>query len=115
MKNKIIEGESRMKDFFKRVYEIVALIPEGKVTTYGQIALILGEPRSSRIVGWAMRATPEHLKLPTHRVVNRLGEMAPNNAFGDKELQRQMLISEGITFTGNRTIDLNKHFWIGPE
>jgi len=108
-------SEDIMKDFFKRVYKIVALIPEGKVITYGQIALILGEPRSARIVGWAMRATPEHLKLPSHRVVNRLGEMAPNYAFGDKEVQRQLLISEGVTFKDNGTIDLNKHFWGGPE
>ena len=102
-----------MKDFFIRVYQIVSQIPEGKVATYGQIALMLGEPRSARIVGWAMRAAPRELRLPCHRVVNRLGEMAPDYAFGSQEIQREILISEGITFKENGRIDLKKCLWRG--
>ena len=104
-----------MKDFFIRVYNIVSQIPEGKVATYGQIALLLGEPRSGRIVGWAMKAAPEHLSLPCHRVVNRLGEMAPEYVFGTPEIQRSILISEGITFKENGCIDLKKHLWNGLD
>lgn len=100
-----------MKNFFVRVYKIVSQIPEGKVVTYGQIALLLGEPRSARIVGWAMRAAPEHLNLPCHRVVNRLGEMAPDYVFGSSEVQKAILIAEGITFKENGYIDLKKHLW----
>lgn len=100
-----------MEDFFKRVYSIVAKIPEGNVATYGQIARLLGEPRSARIVGWAMRAAPGDMYLPCHRVVNRLGELAPEYAFGSKQLQRDILQSEGITFKKDGCIDLKKHLW----
>lgn len=102
-----------MKDFFSRVYNIVSQIPKGKVATYGQIAFLLGEPRSARIVGWALKAAPEHLNLPCHRVVNRLGEMAPDYAFGSSQVQREMLIYEGITFNKSGCIDLKKHLWDG--
>jgi methylated-DNA-protein-cysteine methyltransferase related protein len=104
-----------LKDFFSKVYEIVAQIPEGKVITYGQIAFLLGNPRGARVVGWAMRAAPQDLHLPCHRVVNRLGEMAPGSAFGSPEVQRALLSSEGITFKENGCIDLKKHLWPGPE
>lgn len=104
-----------MKDFFRMVYEVVARIPEGKVATYGQIALMVGQPRSARIVGWAMRGASEKLNLPCHRVVNRFGELAPDYAFGAQEVQRQILISEGITFKENGRIDLKKHLWVGGE
>lgn len=101
------------KDFFQRVYKIVAQIPEGKVATYGQIAAMLGQPRSARVVGWAMRSAPEDLHLPCHRVVNRLGEMSPDYAFGSSDIQRGMLSSEGITFKEDGTIDMKKHLWNG--
>ncbi|MFL0269578.1 MGMT family protein [Candidatus Clostridium radicumherbarum] len=104
-----------MKDFFQRVYLIVSKIPEGKVATYGQIAKLLGEPRSARIVGWAMKAAPNGLQLPCHRVVNRLGEMAPEYAFGSKLLQRDILKAEGITFKKDGSIDLKKHLWNPKE
>lgn len=104
-----------MKDFYKRVYEVVAHIPKGKVTTYGQIALILDQPRSARIVGWAMRGASEKLNLPCHRVVNRFGELAPHYAFGAQEVQRGILIGEGITFKENGCVDLKKHLWCGDE
>lgn len=104
-----------MKNFYKRVYEIVSKIPRGKVATYGQIALLLGEPRSARIVGWAMKAAPDSLKLPCHRVVNRLGEMAPEYAFGSQEVQRALLISEGIIFKEDGCVDIKKCLWSGPH
>ncbi|HBM79312.1 MAG: methylated-DNA--[protein]-cysteine S-methyltransferase [Clostridiales bacterium] len=102
-------------NFFSKVYEIVSKIPKGKVTTYGQIALFLGDVRNARIVGWAMKAAPDYLNLPCHRVVNRFGEMAPEYAFGSKEIQRAMLASEGITFKDNGCVDIKKHLWRGPD
>lgn len=104
-----------MKDFFQRVYFIVAKIPEGKVATYGQIARLMGEPRSARIVGWAVKAAPSESHLPCHRVVNRLGELAPEYAFGSKQLQRDILKSEGITFKKDGSINLKKHLWKADE
>lgn len=102
-----------MEKFFDKVYEIVARIPEGKVSTYGQIAAILSNYRNARVVGWAMRAVPEHLKLPCHRVVNKTGTLAPSYVFGDIDLQRAMLEKEGITFLDNGRINMRKHLWEG--
>ena len=104
-----------MKVFFQRVYEIVFQIPEGKIATYGQIAQLLGQPRSARIVGWAMRQAPGNLNLPCHRVVNRFGEMAPEYAFGSQDVQRALLACEGITFMENGCIDIKKHLWGGLD
>lgn len=100
-----------MKTFFQEVYEIVAKIPRGKVATYGQIAALLGNPRSARTVGWAMWEAPPGLGLPCHRVVNRLGAMAPSHVFGGEGIQRAMLEEEGVTFKADGCVDLEKHLW----
>ena len=99
--------------FFKRVYEIVGRIPEGKVAAYGGIARMLGCPGGARTVGWAMRSAPEDMKLPCHRVVKATGELSPSHVFGDPEIQRAMLEAEGITFRADGTIDMERHLWQG--
>jgi methylated-DNA-protein-cysteine methyltransferase-like protein len=105
-------GES----FFRQVYEIVARIPEGKVVTYGQLAICLGSPRAARTVGWAMKSAPADVNLPCHRVVNRLGNMSPDHVFGGADVQRSRLEREGVTFDTEGRVDLDKHLWdIGPE
>jgi methylated-DNA-protein-cysteine methyltransferase-like protein len=104
-----------LSDYFNKVYNIVAQIPEGKVATYGQIATILGDRCNARVVGWAMKAAPSNLKLPCHRVVNRLGEMSPEYVFGSKQLQKDILASEGITFKKDGCIDMKKYLWEGKE
>lgn len=97
--------------FFKRVYDIVARIPEGKVATYGVIGKMLGYPRGAKVVGWAMRSAPEGLKLPCHRVVKKTGELSPSYVFGDSEIQRAILEAEGITFKTDGTVDMERHLW----
>lgn len=104
---------SSEKSFFKKVYEIVSRIPEGKVATYGGIGKLLGYPRGAKVVGWAMRSAPEGLNLPCHRVVKATGELAPRYVFGDVEIQRAMLEAEGISFREDGTIDMEKHLWLG--
>ena len=112
--NWLIErDETIVESFFEKVYKIVAKIPKGKVATYGQLAILIGRPGSARTVGWAMRGAKEELHLPCHRVVNRFGEMAPGDTFGAPEIQRNILISEGITFKDNGLIDMKKHLWNG--
>jgi methylated-DNA-protein-cysteine methyltransferase related protein len=108
-----IKGGDSLKNFFERVYELVAQIPQGKVATYGQIAGLLGDRCNARVVGWAMKAAPSN--LPCHRVVNRLGEMAPGYVFGSRQLQKDILESEGVTFKENECIDLKRHLWEGPK
>ena len=100
-----------MDDFCKKVYEIVARIPEGRVATYGQIAAMLGSPMAARAVGRAMQSTPEYLVIPCHRVVNKSGVLAPAYAFGGKEKQRAVLEAEGVAFKENGCIDMKKSLW----
>ncbi len=100
---------AKNKGFFDEVYKIVAMVPEGSVITYGMIADILGNPRASRIVGYAMNGAPEELHLPCHRVVNKEGRMSPGNIFGGEDKQRQMLKAEGISFMENGCINMKKH------
>ena len=95
--------------FFAKVYEVAARIPRGSVITYGQIALLIGSPRASRAVGYAMRAAPE--TLPCHRVVNRRGELSPDEVFGGKDVQRRILESEGVTFFEDGRVNFKKHLW----
>lgn len=92
--------------FFNRVYDVVALIPKGKVMTYGQIGLALGGRYSGRTVGFAMRAAPEERMLPCHRVVNAKGEMAPGLIFGGAAAQCALLRREGVKFLRDGCIDM---------
>ena len=97
--------------FFENVYEAVQLIPRGKVATYGQIARMIGAPRSSRAVGYALHANPRPGVIPCHRVVNREGRLAPAFAFGGPEIQAQLLESEGVEVDENFTVDLDVYLW----
>lgn len=97
--------------FFENVYEAVQLIPRGKVATYGQIARMIGAPRSSRAVGYALHANPRPGVIPCHRVVNREGRLAPAFAFGGPEIQAQLLESEGVEVDEDFTVDLEKYLW----
>lgn len=94
--------------FFDRVYEIVKEIPHGYVMTYGQIAMLAGNPRAARTVGWAMSAAPKG--LPCHRVVNKSGELR-EDIFGG--VQRRMLEEEGVPFKDDGRIDARSCLWWG--
>ena len=94
---------------FEKIYEVVKSISEGKVATYGQVALLAGNPRWARVVGYALHVNPEPGIIPCHRVVNREGKVAPGFAFGGEGVQRQLLESEGIVFEPNGRIDLEKY------
>ena len=94
---------------FEKIYEVVKSIPKGKVATYGQVALLAGNPRWARVVGYALHVNPEPGIIPCHRVVNREGRVAPGFAFGGEGVQRQLLESEGIVFESDGRIDLGKY------
>ena len=94
---------------FEKIYEVVKSIPKGKVATYGQVALLAGNPRWARVVGYALHVNPYPGIIPCHRVVNREGRVAPGFAFGGEDVQRQLLESEGIVFEPNGRIDLEKY------
>ncbi len=96
---------------FEKIYKVVLQIPMGKVATYGQVARLAGNPRWSRVVGYALHVNPAFGVIPCHRVVNREGRVAPGFAFGGEGVQRQMLEDEGIEFEKDGSIDLNKYGW----
>ena len=100
-----------MDGFFDKVYEVVKQIPRGKVTTYGAIAKLCGNPRMSRQVGWALHVNPEPYVVPCHRVVNREGKLAGAFAFGGKNIQHDLLANEGVQFVDDDTVDLAKYGW----
>ncbi len=102
-----------MKGFFEKVYDVVQHIPKGKVMTYGQIAKILGAPKYSQIVGYALHVNPRPKEIPCHRVVNRFGEVCEGFAFGGKNVQRELLEAEGVVFDKNGKIDMEKYQWSG--
>lgn len=99
------------KGFFERVYDVVRLIPRGKVATYGQIARLVGAPHCSRQVGWALHVNPEPYVIPCHRVVNREGKLSGAFAFGGTDAQRFLLAEEGVEFECDDKVDLQKYLW----
>ncbi len=94
---------------FERIYQVVMSIPKGKVATYGQVALLAGNPRWARVVGYALHNNPAPGVIPCHRVVNREGRVAEAFVFGGGEAQRDLLEREGIIFESDGRIDLNKY------
>lgn len=95
------------QEFCRDVYAIVREIPAGKVTTYGDIAALLGLPQCSRMVGRALKQTPGELSLPCHRVVNAAGRLAPG-----WDEQKQYLLDEGVVFRSNGCVDMKRSRWM---
>jgi len=101
-----------MTDFYEKVYDVVRLIPAGKVTNYGAIAAYLGSAQSSRMVGWAMNnAHVQEKYVPAHRVVNRNGLLTGKHHFGSLTIMQELLEAEGITVIDDQIIDFEKYFW----
>ena len=92
----MISINDKNKDFFQKVFEVVKLIPEGRVTSYGLIANYLGSKKSSRMVGWAMNASHKLLDVPAQRVVNRNGLLTGKMHFVPPSKMQELLEKEGI-------------------
>lgn len=94
---------------FEKIYEVVKSIPKGRVATYGQVAVLAGNPHWARVVGYALHNNPDPSTIPCHRVVNREGKLAAAFVFGGENVQRQLLENEGIVFEPDGRIDLKKY------
>lgn len=98
--------------FFQNVWDVVKLIPEGRVTNYGAIAKYLGSGGSSRMVGWAMNAChTDDVKVPAHRVVNRTGLLTGKAHFGGPDTMQELLEAEGIVVKENQVQKFKELFW----
>ena len=94
---------------FEEIYSEVKLIPRGKVASYGYIACRIGNPRLSRVVGYALHVNPSPGIIPCHRVVMKGGTLSPAFAFGGENEQRRLLEAEGVTFLSDGRVDMEKH------
>ena len=106
------------KPLYERIYDIVRQVPEGKVTTYGQVARITGGC-TARMVGYAMSALrssrADHADVPWHRVINSQGKVSVHGAGIGTDLQRQMLIDEGVAFNDSGRVDFSVVGWGGLD
>jgi methylated-DNA-protein-cysteine methyltransferase-like protein len=98
-------------DFFENVYEVVKLIPNGRVTSYGAIASYLGSKQSSRMVGWAMNAAHKLKEVPAHRVVNRNGCLTGKHHFETVHRMQELLEEEGVTVEEDHIVNFKQLFW----
>ena len=98
--------------FNEQVYELVAQIPKGRVTTYGTLAALCGKPRAARIVGGIAHFGPS--ELPWQRVVKAGGGLAEGFP-GGVEGHRQVLEAEGVKVSNHRVVDFNQIFWSGKQ
>lgn len=100
------------EDFFQLVFQVVRLVPKGRVTSYGAVAKYLGMARSARMVGWAMHAAhSQKKKVPAHRVVNRNGELTGKHHFATPFLMQELLEKEGVKVVNDKVKDFGRLFW----
>ncbi|MGI6701801.1 MAG: MGMT family protein [Christensenellales bacterium] len=97
--------------FFESVYEAVKLIPRGKVSTYGDIARMVGRPRHAKFVGYALHVNPDNSAVPCHRVVRRDGSLSEAFKFGGKEIHKMLLEKEGVKVSDDYKVDLDTYKW----
>lgn len=101
--------------FHRAVFEVVTKVPEGSVTTYGDVAGLLGSRSVARHVGWALAALRQD-DVPWHRVINARGHISFRGDTPRGVLQQQLLVAEGHTFDKNgRLADFPGHRFLYPE
>ncbi len=100
--------------FHQRVYAVVRTVPAGFVTTYGDVASVLGSPNVARHVGWALAALKDD-DVPWHRVINARGRISFRGDTGRGQLQQQRLEDEGIVFSDTGRVDLSRFRWTYPD
>ena len=110
-----MQADKHFSESYRRIYAVVRKIPKGKVATYGQVAALAGNPRWSRVVGWALHVNPDPAGTPCFRVVNRMGECSGSFAFGGKGAQEALLREDGAVFLPDGRVDLAACLWQPQE
>ncbi|HSR38240.1 MAG TPA: MGMT family protein [Phnomibacter sp.] len=99
------------QSFFEDVWEVVKLVPRGRVTTYGAIAAYLGTKMSARMVGWAMNAAHQVAGVPAQRVVNRNGMLSGKAHFGTPTRMQELLKADGVMVENDTVVNFSELFW----
>ena len=99
---------------YARVIAVVRQIPRGKVATYGQIALIVGDGCTPRMVGYCLASLGPDSGVPWQRVINRQGKISPRGAGMGAHLQRELLLQEGVEFSEADRISFRRFGWLDP-
>ncbi len=102
---------NKQSTFFHDVYEVVKLIPKGRVTSYGAIARYLGTAKSSRMVGYAMNAAHALPDVPAQRVVNRNGLLTGKSHFGTPTRMQELLAQDGVVVMNDEVVKFKEVFW----
>ena len=102
---------SKQATFFNDVYDVVRLVPKGRVTTYGAIAKYLGAAKSSRMVGYAMNAAHALPDVPAQRVVNRSGLLTGKFHFATPTRMEELLLQDGVKVVNDQVINFKVLFW----
>lgn len=109
---KILPSGKKDSGFFEQVYEVVRLVPKGRVTTYGAIAAYLGSKMSARMVGWAMNGAHQvSPKVPAHRVINRNGMLSGKAHFATPTLMEELLAKEKVFVKDDTVVNFQQKFW----
>ncbi len=105
-----MEQDRHSDSFADRVKQFIKAIPKGKVATYGQIAMMAGNPRGVRGVVWILHSSSQKANLPWHRVINRKGKISLPPGDGYEE-QKARLEAEGVQLDWEDRIDLERFLW----
>ncbi|MFK8046800.1 MAG: MGMT family protein [Halioglobus sp.] len=97
------------------IWQVISMIPEGKVSTYGDVAKHAGLAKAARRVGMALRGLPEDTRIPWHRVINSQGRISLPEGTASYYKQRERLESEGVIFKQNNKVDFRKYRWVPGE
>jgi methylated-DNA-protein-cysteine methyltransferase related protein len=109
MKSTQAQKKPQAYNFFEDVYEVVKLIPKGRVSSYGAIANYLGTKMSARMVGWAMHGAPKD--VPAHRVLNRNGMLTGKHHFKSPDAMQKLLEKEGMKVVKDKVQHFTEKFW----
>lgn len=118
MVDKTVGETSTLKtvSLYERIYAVIRQIPSGKVTTYGQVATVVGGKCGPRTVGYALSSLPFGSDVPWQRVVNRQGKVSPRDGGLGSINQQDVLEAEGVEFDPQtRRIDFDQFGWHGPD
>jgi len=93
----------------QRVWLVISAIPRGKVSSYGDVALLAGHPRAARQVGRILNNLPDHSQLPWHRIISQQGKISLSGERG--VMQRDVLRKEGVEVSDAGRVDMKKYRW----